>query len=63
LDGLTGSATGEDMIAWPDQTLAENSGGPLQRGLHYEPGYSLENCLLLHDELARRELINKGRLS
>ncbi len=55
LDVILKTATENDLIAWLDQTLAENDGGPLQLGLHYEPGYSLDNCLLLHDELARRE--------
>ena len=44
-----------------DQTLAENEDGPLLIGYHYEPGYSLENCLFIHDELARRGYVEKGR--
>ena len=61
LEVLMESATSEDMIIWLEQILDENAGGPLQFGYHYEPGYSLENCLLLHDELIRRGLADKGR--
>ena len=62
LDVILKTATENDLIAWLDQALDENDGGPLQLGLHYEPGYSLDNCLLLHDELSRRGLVNKGRI-
>ncbi len=49
-------------VTWLDQTLAENGDGPLQIGYHFEPGYSMENCLAIHDELSDRGLIIKGRL-
>lgn len=37
------------LEAWVAQVLADNAGGPLNVGFHFEPGYSLENCLALHD--------------
>ena len=46
---------------WLDAALLENGAGQLQIGYHLEPGYSLENCLAVHDELYRRGLIAKGR--
>ena len=52
LEVLMKTATGHDIIEWLDQVLVENAGGPMQLGLHFEPGYSLDNLLLLHDELA-----------
>lgn len=45
------------VLAWLDQTLKENDAGPLQIGYHLEPGYALENCLAIHDELVKRGLI------
>ncbi|MDH3674387.1 MAG: uroporphyrinogen decarboxylase family protein [Anaerolineae bacterium] len=57
---LEGSAKTE-MVNWLDRALAENGGGPLLIGYHFEPGYSMENCLAIHDELAERGLIKKGR--
>jgi hypothetical protein len=51
------------LLAWLDQTLEENGSGPLQIGYHLEPGYALENCLAIHDELAKRGLIPGGRLA
>jgi uroporphyrinogen-III decarboxylase len=41
--------------AWLERTLAENAGGPLQIAFHLEPGYSLENCLAIHEGLRRRQ--------
>lgn len=49
------------VVEWLDQTLEENGGSPLQIGYHLEPGYSLKNCLVLHDELVGRGLIHAGR--
>ena len=43
-------------VAWLERTLAENAGGPLHVGFHLEPGYSVENCLAIHEELRLREL-------
>lgn len=37
--------------AWVKKVLKENRNGPLQIAYHLEPGYSLENCLNIHDEL------------
>lgn len=51
----------EAAITWLDQALAENGNGPLLIGYHFEPGYSMENCLAIHNELAKRGLIKKGR--
>jgi len=49
------------VIAWLNTVLAENDDGPLKIGYHLEPGYSLENCLVIHDELHQRGVIRKGR--
>ncbi len=51
-----------DTIAWLDQTLAENLGGPLQIAYHLEPDYNMCNGLAIHDELEKRGLIRSGRL-
>ncbi len=44
------------VVAWLDRTLAENGYGPLHIGFHLEPGYSVGNCLAIHDELRLRGL-------
>lgn len=44
------------VVAWLDRALAENGGGPLHIGFHLEPGYSVANCLAVHDELRARGL-------
>jgi hypothetical protein len=44
------------VVTWLDRTLAENAGGPLHIGFHLEPGYSVENCLAIHDALRARGL-------
>jgi hypothetical protein len=61
LEALRANADKEVMLTWLDNVLRENSLGPLQLGYHLEPGYSVENCLAVHDELDRRGLIQKGR--
>jgi hypothetical protein len=61
LSVLSKNAEPAAMLDWVDQALTENQDGPLLIGYHLEPGYSLENCLLVHDDLARRGLITKGR--
>jgi len=50
----------KDIIAWLDQVLEENQGGPLKLALHLETDYSTENCLMIYDELLRRKLISKS---
>lgn len=55
MDLLLKDAPRAGVEAWLEQTLAENSGGPLQIALHLEPGYSLENCLAVHEGIQRRE--------
>ncbi len=57
LDVLLETSTKAAAITWLDQTLLENGDGPLLIGYHFEPGYSLENCLTIHDELSKRGLI------
>ena len=42
------------VVAWLERTLAENAGGPLHIGFHLEPGYSVANCLAIHEELRLR---------
>jgi hypothetical protein len=61
LEVLDEHAPQEAMQAWLDTTLLENDEGPLQIGYHLEPGYSLQNCLLVHDYLSRKGLITKER--
>lgn len=39
------------VVAWLENVLAENAGGPLHIGFHLEPGYSVENCLAIHKAL------------
>jgi len=47
-----------ELISWLDRALEENQGGPLKFVLHLESGYSTENCLMIYDELVRRQLIS-----
>lgn len=61
LDVLREDAPEDAAQVWLDQVLAENGDGPLQIGFHLEPGYSLTNCLAIHDLLAEYKLIQKGR--
>jgi hypothetical protein len=42
------------VVAWLERTLAENAGGPLHIGFHLEPGYSVANCMAVHDEMRMR---------
>ena len=58
---LVDTAPQAGISAWLERVLEENAGGPLLIGYHFEPGYSLANCLFIHDELARRGEITKGR--
>lgn len=48
---LLAGAARTSVAAWLERTLAENAGGPLQIAFHLEPGYSLENCLAIHEGL------------
>lgn len=52
------NASANDMLAWLNLTLEENDGGPLKIALHLESGYNTENCLLLYDELKKRNLVS-----
>ena len=61
LEALREGAEKKVMLDWLDEVLYENGDGPLQLGYHIEPGYSVENCLVVHDELDRRVLVTKGR--
>ena len=45
------------ILDWLNKTLEENQRGPLQIAYHIEPDYELGNCLVIHDELERRGLI------
>ena len=51
-----------EVVSWLDKVLFENSEGPLKIEYHLEPGYSLTNCLTIHDELYNRGLIKKERI-
>jgi hypothetical protein len=53
LTGITG---------WLDKTVSENQGGPLQIAYHMEPDYEMQNCLAMHEELEKRNLITNMRL-
>ena len=48
-----------DLIAWLDDVLEENQGGPLKFVFHLESSYSSINCLMIYDELLRRKLITE----
>jgi len=50
------------ILDWLNKTLEENLGGPLQIAYHIEPDYELGNCLIMHDELEKRGLIENKRL-
>ena len=58
---LLESANKAEVTGWLDNVLAENGDGPLTIGYHLEPGYSLENCLAIHDELSKKGLVQPGR--
>jgi hypothetical protein len=58
---LRAEAAPADIAGWLDRILEENQGGPLQIAYHLEPDYNEANCLYLHEELARRGLVAKGR--
>ena len=58
---LLDSANKDQIIAWLDQVLRESSDGRMTINFHLEPGYSLENCLIIHDILHERGLIRRGR--
>jgi len=45
-----------------DRTLEDNDGGNLKIEYHLEPGYNLDNCIFIHEELDKRGLVRKGRL-
>ena len=51
---LLAGAARAGVVDWLERTLAENGGGPLHIGYHLEPGYSVENCLAVHEELRVR---------
>ena len=59
---LLKSSTVEKIIQWLDQVLEENQSGSLKFAYHLEPGYSVENCLAINDELVKRGLVSGGRL-
>ena len=59
---LMGGVPEKEILGWLNKTLLENAGGPLQIAYHIEPDYELGNCLVLHDELERKGLIENKRL-
>lgn len=61
IDILLAGTDSKDVIAWLENVLLENNGGPLKIVYHLESSYSLENTMKIHDELYTRGLINKGR--
>ena len=44
----------KDLLAWFHQVLEENQGGPLKLAMHIEPDYAAEKCLMIYDELLKR---------
>ncbi len=46
-----------EVLAWLDQTIAENRGGPLQIAYHLEADYDTQNGLIIHQELEKRGLL------
>ena len=46
---------------WLENLLMENAGGPLTINYHLEPGYDVENHLILHEYLYEKGLVNRGR--
>jgi len=56
------SAPQSQILDWLNKSLEENQGGPLQIAYHMEPDYEVSNCLIMHDELERRGLIENLRL-
>ncbi len=61
LQVLLQNADPEEVLAWLDQNLAENDHGAMLIGFHLEPGYSIDNCLAIHDRLHHLGHIPKGR--
>jgi len=51
----------DQIDVWLENILSENNGGHLTINFHLEPGYSLENCLAIHDGLYERDLIGRSR--
>ena len=51
----------EQIDVWLENLLRENGDGHLTINFHLEPGYSLENCLAIHDGLYERDLIERKR--
>ena len=62
VDLLLEGSEREKVILWLKQVLEENQDGPLKLVYHLEPGYSLENCLGIHEELSNRGYMIKGRI-
>jgi hypothetical protein len=58
---LLDDANKDRIDAWLEQILCENAGGRLTINFHMEPGYSLGNCLAIHDGLHERGLIERKR--
>ena len=50
------------ILEWLNKTLEDNDHGPLQIAYHLEPDYEIENCLAIHNELEKRDLIKNERL-
>lgn len=59
---LLGNGDRQGIQRWLYKVLDENDGGNLKIEYHLEPDYNLENCIFIHEELARMGLVKKGRL-
>jgi hypothetical protein len=62
MEYLMADSPEKQIFGWLNKTLEENRGGPLQIAYHMEPDYEVSNCLIMHDELERRGLIENKRL-
>jgi uroporphyrinogen-III decarboxylase len=49
----------DELLAWLNNTLKENQDGPIKFVLHLDKGYSVDNCLMIYDELINKRLIKK----
>ena len=58
---LLDSGNKDQINFWIDNILRENGDGRMTINFHLEPGYSLENCLAIHDGLHERDLIERKR--
>lgn len=49
------------IVEWLNRAVDENGDGPLKIAIHFDRGYSLDNCLAIFDELYKLNLVEPGR--